>query len=321
MRKAVLSPLLIASVLATAQSTSLPKYKVVRGNPPEKAVPEMNAAAHQGYRFLLGAQLAIMHLDTAPPDTYRYLPAPETGYRNDLLNQLNLQGALGYGLLKETKILEKEPHPRNYEYAFINGFTKKAQDQSKDALLAQGFQLVGFFGNEPLYMREIGKTEPAQKLAPLRMVRASSKRNLLKNISKLAGENYRYRSNADPGANSVYGVTMELCSAEDGAPFEYRAFEVGEAAQLEQQLNALGQEGFRIVAESLRQPPYLAERLANHAQKFAYRVIGATDASTTENFVNVGDRDGFVPIAFAAHVALTVHLHLILEKAVPASAP
>ena len=107
---------------------------------------------------------------------------------------------------------------------------------------------------------------------------------------------------------------MELCDESCGGPFEYRRVEVKDSEQLQGDLNDAANQGFHLVPRSFVWPPELLEREPNHTPRFEYRVGNADEATATEQFVNTGDRDGFVPVAFAAHVGWAVHAFVILEK-------
>jgi hypothetical protein len=318
--RAVVGCVLLATSFIFAQNIGRPKYKVVKGWPPAKAVEPMNAAADQGYRVLFTGRLAVMRLDTAPPDTYRYQVIPDENRRANMLNALNQQGALGYAWLKDTPMLEKAPYPRNYEYEVVTGFTTKSRDRAYDAALEQGFQLMAERPSGLIMMREVGNVHPAEHQKPIRIADALRMGNLMKDITKLAAQGYRYRSHEASQKGGGKAVAMEACDSECGGPFEYRSFDVNDAAQLERDLNLLGTEGFRVVPQSLGWEPYLAERPAKHTQTFLYRVVEAQDESTAEKGLNAGDRDGFVPLNFAAHVGWNVHVFVVMEKVTAAAA-
>ncbi|MGB9407571.1 MAG: hypothetical protein WCA89_08540 [Terracidiphilus sp.] len=314
---------LISSNLLNAQSSPLPKYKVLKGHPPQEALAAVNEAADQGYRVLLSARLLVMRLDATPPDTYRYQPRPESSKfnLNSFQNALNQQGALGYAWRQDSWFLEKQPHPRNYEYRLLLDYPGKIRKQFLESFQADGFSPVGSTGGgQVVYIHEIGSPKPAAPLRPTRVVDALRKDNLMKDISALAAQGYRYHSHELSRIGGGTAVSMEECDASCGGPFEYRSFDVKDAALLEQDLNALGQEGFRVVPQSLDWPPNLVERPVKHAGSFVYRVADAPDAATTQQFLDACDRDGFVAIGFAAHVGWNVHILIVTEKAM-ASAP
>jgi hypothetical protein len=315
MRLKIISGLLLATSFLGAQDVSLPKYKVVKGYPPNEAAAPMNAAADQGYRLLFAARLAVMRLDAAPPDTYRYLPIPDAGGQASLLNALNQHGALGYGWREESDVLEKAPHPRNYEYKTLEGLAKKSRDRSYQSLLEQGFHVVAERGFGPVFMREVGETHSAEPPNPVRVVDAFRTSNMMKDIAELAARGYRYRGPEVSRKGGGKAVSMEKCDSACRGPLEYRAFDVNNSRQLEKDLNLLGRDGFHVVPRSLACSPNLAERPAKHEQSYSYRVIDVADEKATEQSLNAADRDGFVPLGFAAHVGWNVHVFVVLEKA------
>lgn len=322
MRRTIVACLiLLTAALAAAQSAPLLKYRVLPDLPPEKGVVLLNQAADQGYRLLFVGRMAVMRLDAAPPDTYRYLARPHEALSKTFLNQLNQQGALGYGWVHGTDFLEKAPHPRNYEYAMVEGISAKAREQSHNSLLAQGFVPVASFNAIPIFMHELGAPPPDIHERPFRTPNAVREKKLMEQITDLAARGYRYRRPAASIKGGGRSVSMEQCDASCGGPFEYRDVEVNQPDQLERDLNALGEQGFRLVKASLAWPPHLAERGANREQRFVYRVAEVPTAAAAEEFLNTGDRDGFDPVQFADHISWNVHIYLVLEKATASAAP
>ena len=298
---------------AMAPSEALPRYRVVKASPAMKATSAVNQAAEQGYRMLLISAQAIMRRDAEPPDTYRYMAVPASGLLSSFLNTLNQQGAFGYGWKAGTHWLEKEPHPHNYEYQIITGFKIKTREDSRSALLQQGFAPVGLFGNQIVFMRELGNTAAVASERSTRWLDMTSEKRTMNEINRGAREGYRLA----PGDISPKGfiqMRMDPCDAACGGPFEYRKIEVKESDQLERDLNTLAREGFRVVPESFGWHPYFMERGTDHKQHFAYRVGTADEETVTEQFLNEGDRDGFVPVTFATHVGWLMHSFIVLEK-------
>lgn len=292
----------------------LPRYRVVKSWPVKQAVPALNEAASQGYRVLLLGKLAIMRLDTEPPEIYRYMAIPNAGIFATLMNAVNQQGAFGYRWMANTDLMEKEPHPHNYEYETIEGFKADTREQSRRSLVERGFVSVGAFATRPIFMHELDSAPPAHPERQSKFVDMASEKKTFKDITKWAQQGYRYIG-PDYPANG-HGLRMEICDESCGGPFEYRRVEVKDVEQLQDDLNDAAQKGFHLVRRSFHWPPELLERGANHTPGFEYRVGSADDATATEQFVNAGDRDGFVPVAFAAHVGWTVHAIVILEKPV-----
>jgi hypothetical protein len=126
----------------SAQVAPAPKYKVVKGG----KIATVNALADEGYRLLVPGQVFIMRLDSTPPDTYRYLAMNLDGGPAQFLNRLNEQGARGYRWVPGGGLVEKEPHPKNYEYSFIApprpSFSGKIDPETISSLIGQGYRPV-----------------------------------------------------------------------------------------------------------------------------------------------------------------------------------
>ena len=136
--------LLLASLLS-AQGAPAPKYKVVKSGKIEQAVAAVNTLADQGYRLLVPGPLFIMRLESTPRDTYRYVAMNQQGGPVQLLNWVNEQGAHGYRLVPEAGVLEKEPHPKNYEYSIPAPPSRwgKTDPDAIPFLIRQGYRPIG----------------------------------------------------------------------------------------------------------------------------------------------------------------------------------
>jgi len=306
-------------VMSTAlwAQPALPKYKVVKGYPGAANIAAINAAADQGYRVAFAYQSTVLRLESIPPDTYRYLPLPQARAGASFLNTLNQQGALGYRWVDT--LLEKEPHPRNYEYRTAEGFTLNSRDASAEELVREGFEQIGESLGGVVYIRELGNSDIKTR-RPSRVLYERTGKNFMKKIGPLAREGYRYRSK-EPIRGGRRGLMMELCDSSCGGAVEYRSFDVKEAAQLEHDLNSLGAEGFRVLPNSLYNEPYLAERTAAARQSYSYRVISVSDDQAVEDALNAGDREGYDALGVAAHVGWTAHVFVILKKTIASTAP
>ena len=97
--------------------------------------------------------------------------------------------------------------------------------------------------------------------------------------------------------------------------------EVHDVEQAERDLNSIGKDGFHLLPDTLTLGPYLAERPADRKQSFAYRVMQADDVAALEKFLNDGDREGYAPIGYMAHIGWIVHVFAVLEKATAAATP
>ncbi|MGD0157068.1 MAG: hypothetical protein ABSB50_13290 [Terracidiphilus sp.] len=323
MKRTITSALLLLTFsILVAQNSPLPRYKVLNGYPRLEAITAINQAADQGYRILLTSRFVVMRLDATPPDTWRYMPSPQPTGTNAFLNALDQQGALGYGWLADTEFLEKQPHPRNYEYRLLEGVTVKSRAHSLESLEQDGFTRVGMTRRDVrlVYMHEIG-SPPPEHPRHTRELDALRAHNLMKNISELAAQGYRYRT-SEISYEGGRAVSMEECDASCGGPFEYRSFDVKNSEQLEHDLNALGKEGFRVLPKSLDWPPGLVERPLKHSGVFSYCVGDASSEASVQQFIDDCDRDGFAPINFAAHVGWIVGgFFIIAEKAEVSPAP
>lgn len=317
-RRGIFAGLLLMASLA-AREVPQPKYKVVT------SLESVNSAADQGYRLLFPG---VMRLEAMPPDTYRYM-AVTVGKRprpKEFLNYLNTQGALGYRFVYRLGVLEKAPHPRNYEYAFVNsgsGFwSLNPKLSTLPSLIAQGYRFVGVMHfdailgqgtSEGLLERELdakpGPTAAGWKIATPNTALA---RNVFKDLTEMAHQGYRY---VGPYyLQGQYAVWMEACD-ECGGPYEYHELktkELADLARVEQELNSQGGMGFRFVPDS----PYfmqLLERPAGQKQTFLYRVLTKAQpgGSELEQMMNAADAEGYAPVD---EVEVRDKFYVVVEK-------
>jgi hypothetical protein len=321
--------LLLASLLS-AQVAPAPKYKVVK----DGKIDAVNASADQGYRLLVPGRLLVMRLESTPPDTYRYLAMNPGDGRVQFVNRLNEQGARGYRWVPGGSVLEKEPHPKNYEYSFIvpPSWKDKTRAEAISSLMGQGYRLVDsvFFqgaigpgATETLFMRGVGakpKSIPTSEGGEVEIVRASRADNVLRQLNGLAKKGYRYLWPYDSGPVGALGDWMQKCEPECEQEFEYRFFGVHNMDQLAKELNEQGQGGFRVVPEGLRSTPHLLERAGGKNETYAYRVLHVKDPEPLEQALNAPEQEGYVPIGYVWHVGFTGEEFLLLEKASTASA-
>ena len=220
MRRAMVSCLILMSAAGlTAQDKSPEKYRVVEDVPWRVAVATINQAADRGYRVIIAGRSIIMRLEATPPDTYRYLALPvETG-TTSFLNALNQQGAYGYKWVADTQLLEKEPHPRNYEYRTIEGIKPKRIRETWNELLDQGFRAVGMATNHLILVREVGQAPspvPKRRIQPLRIERKAKFRE---KIAALAAQGYRYYPRETSLEGTFRSISMAECDSACGGPF------------------------------------------------------------------------------------------------------
>ena len=133
--------LLVSSLHA---QTRLPKYAVLKTEGGETYLTSVNQLSDEGYRLIVAGQFTILGLEATPPDTYRYLRLEVKGGPAQFTNWINEQGAHGYRWLARTELLEKSPHPRNYEYRLAqHGALGPAKSAALSSLLVEGYRPVG----------------------------------------------------------------------------------------------------------------------------------------------------------------------------------
>ena len=314
--------LLLASSLG-AQVAPLPKYKVVRDE-----IAAVNASADLGYRLLVPGRMFILRLEATPPDTYRYMAMDRNGGPVQFLNWVNEQGALGYRWVPGGEnILEKEPHPRNYEYASVvqSDWSGKTIPGTTFVLVRQGYrplESVFFPGRigggqaELFFEREVG-AKP--KSAPISEGKEIEIADAMKQADALAKEGYRYLAPSE--ARSGGRLLMQKCGPECEGPFQYRHFDVHSMGQLAKELNEQGKDGFRVVPKSLTSGPHLLERANEKTGKYAYHILSAKDPVVLEQALNAPEEEGYEPIGYVWRGGVwTVEAFLLLEKASTASA-
>jgi hypothetical protein len=316
-----------------AQLAPAPKYKVVKGG----KIAAVSSLAEQGYRLLVPGRLLIMRLDSTPPDTYRYAASNTEEGHVHFLNWLNEQGAQGYRWVPGAGLLEKEPHPKNYEYSFLPptkpSWTMKTNPETISSLIGQGYHpvdsvlfaaLIGPGGTETLFEREVGtkpKTIPTSEGWDVEIVRVGRAGTVLKQFNVLAKKGYRYLGPYDPGAPGGLGDWMQKCEPECEQGFEYRYFDVHDLGQLTKELNEQGKGGFRVVPEAFRSRSHLLERAGGENKTYLYHVVQVKDPEPLEQALNAPEQEGYVPIGFVWHIGWTGEEFLLLEKASTVSAP
>jgi hypothetical protein len=320
--------LLLASTL-NAQVAPAPKYRVVKPDNPEKTLAAVNALADQGYRVLVTGKMFILRQEAKPPDTYRYVATDAKGGPVEFLNWLNEQGAHGYRLAPWAGMLEKEPHPRNYEYAapsraYHRGKEKWAEISS---LVNQGYQPVGiawfslYIGapwQEMFFERELSAVPRARRIGEGREIEVADGMRagtVMKKVDELAKKNYRYLFPYPSERGGGIALMLQKCDRDCGGPFEYRYFDVHDMNQLVEELDKQGKEGFRVVPQALPLRPHVLER-AGTTETYAYHVVKVKEAAELEQVLNGTDQEGFVPIGYVWRVGWTAEAFLLLEEEV-----
>lgn len=322
------SLLLLVAVTLSAQSAP-PKYSVVKTENSDAFLTHLNQLADQGYRVLIVSKYTVLRLEATPPDTYRYLRIEAPSGPARFTNWINEQGAHGYRWIPNTALLEKAPHPHNYEYGRAHHGGAGGKDLS--AMVEQGFRPVqpivfsswGASTREVLFERDLDQPAPAAAPYPgtsVAIADAMRADNVMKHIDELARKGYRF---AGPHASAKGGgiaVMMEKCAEDCSERYQYRYFDAKKADQVEKDLNALAKDGFRVLPSSLHSRPHLLERDTHARQVFAYRVVGPADAANLEQLLNSADKEGFAPLDFVWHVGWSAEGFLLMEKEITASA-
>ena len=319
-------------VFSLHAQTKLSKYAVLKTEGGEAYLTSVNQLSDQGYRVLVGGKFTILHLEATPPDTYRYLRLEVKGGPAQFTNWINEQGAHGYRWLPRTALLEKAPHPRNYEYRFApHGALGPSKGRELSSLLEEGYQPVGIVPflhtiggatREMFFEHEVGQPAHASPLPPgseIQVADAMRVGNVMKDVDKLAKQGHRFLSCHDSNKGGGMAVMMEKCPDDCAGRYEYRYFDAKNAAQVERDLNALGKDGFRVVPDALQSRPHLLERDTREKRTFSYRTLDPPDAVALGPLLNTADEEGYVPLDFV-HVGWTAQGILVLEKETTASA-
>jgi hypothetical protein len=232
--------------------------------------------------------------------------------------------------------MEKEPHPRNYEYVnavryaklFPSQYSGAAKPPLLSSLIGQGYrpvesvqfwEIIEYGRTEFFFERELGaKPEPVHAGQGSEIEIADGRRagaaiipgaasRLLKQVNVLAKEGYRYF-----GPYVAFGALdamMQKCGQECEAPFEYRYFDVHNMGQLVKELNERGTDGFRVVPKALTSGPHFLERSGAKKETFAYHVLLAKDPVALEQALNAPENKGYEPIGYEERKGF-----LVLEK-------
>ena len=320
-------------VFSLHAQTQLPKYAVLKTEGGETYLTRVNQFSDEGYRLIVAGKFTILGLEATPPDTYRYLRLEVKGGPAQFTNWINEQGAHGYRWFARTELLEKAPHPRNYEYRFApHGALGPAKSADLSSLLEEGYRPVGIVSfshaigaatEEMFFEREVGQLASASHLGPgsdIQVADAMRAGNVMKRVDELANQGYRFLSLHNSNTGGGIAVMMEKCRDDCAARYQYRYFDAKDAPQIERDLNALSKDGFRVLPDALRSRPHLLERDTREPRKFSYRALDPKDAAELGHALNAADPEGYVPLGFVWHVGWTAEGFLILEKKTTASA-
>lgn len=308
---------LIASLHA---QNNLPQYSVLRAEKGESFLAKVNQLADQGYRMLTAGKYAVLHLEATPPDTYRYAGFEVHGGPVQVTNWLNEQGAHGYRWVPNIGLLEKSPHPRNYEYrASPRGLGPSKTGNLSAGFLEEGYHPVAPGTEETFFEREVGQSRTSSPpVGAIAVSNAMHVHNVMKRTNELARQGYRFLAPLPSGTCCRSAVMMQKCSDDCAGRYEYRSFDAKNAAQLEHDLNALGSDGFRLLPSMLHRPPHLLERNTREKHSYSYRAIDPPDDASLQRALIAADQENYKPIGFVWHVGWNAQGFLLLEKEITA---
>jgi len=315
--------LVLLSVSLCAQVTAPQKYKVAAPAHENELLPQLNGLAEQGYRLVAFGPPAILKLEPAASGHYQYDLVAHQRDPDKFLKALNERGEQGYRWIPSSPLTEKSPQPTKYRYLKApHGPFGPAKAGAISSAEAEGFRPVSVVYFEQiisqqfeLVMEQQAQSTKSASPAPLEIVDAMREEAVMKHVDELAKQGYRFVSPSVSSKGGGLGLIMEKCAPGCGGAYEYRYFDAKNPAQAEQELNALGKDGFRIVPAALRMKPHLLERDPNSKQAFSYRVLEAKDPAGLEKAVNEADQEGYEPVGYVGHIhMLVLDFYLVLEK-------
>jgi hypothetical protein len=325
MKRKLVWTLSLLTASLCAQVAAPPKYKVAAPAHENEIVPLLNGLAEQGYRLVAIGPAAILKLEPPASGHYQYDLVTHQRDPDKFFKALNELGEQGYRWVPFSPLTEKSMQATKYRYLKAPhgqwGYGAKAPAISSAG--AQGFRPVNvvyfeqiFKGQFELVLEQEAQSTKNTPLGPLEIVAAMREENVMKHVDELAKQGYRFVSPHMPNTGGgAVGLIMEKCAPSCGGPYEYHYFDAKNPAQAEQDLNALGKDGFRVVPSALRTKPHLLERDPNRKQTFSYRVLEAKDVAGLENAVNDADREGYEPLGYVGHIHMLVpDFYLVLEK-------
>jgi hypothetical protein len=331
--KLLLRSLFLFAATLHAQ-TALPKYAVVKTENGEAFLASLNQLADQGYRVLAISKYAVLRLEAAPPNTYRYRRIEVKGGPAQFTNWINDQGAHGYRWLAHTGLLEKAPHPHNYEYRVApRRGLGPARNRDLSLLVEQGYRQIdpisfshslGAPTHEVFFERDLDAPTPPPVAYPGTMIAVADAMradNVMKQVDGLSRKGYRVVGPHDSDKGGGIALMLEKCRDDCSGRYEYRYFDAKNAAQVENDLNTLGKDGFRVLPAALIWRPHVLERDTRAKQAFTYRALDPTDADNLAQLLNAAGNEGFAPLEFVWHAGFaSAQGFLIIEKETTASA-
>jgi hypothetical protein len=321
-------------LLASLHSqTALAKYSVLKTENGDAYLATLNQLAYQGYRVVAVSKYSVLRLDAAPPDTYRYLRLEVKGGPVQLTNWINEQGAHGYRWLPRTNLLEKAPHPRNYEYRNSpHGALGPSKNHDLFSVIIEGYypagivafsHAIGASTFEEYFERELGQRDSSsQKPGFIQVADAMRADAVLKHVNEFAQQGYRFLAPHESNKGGGIAVMVQRCPEECAGRYDYRYFDAKDGAQVEHDLNAFGNEGFRVAPAALTSRPHLLERDTREKHSYSYRILNPADAASLQTGLNSADQEGYTPVGFVWHSGVwTAEGFLVLEKETTAAQP
>ena len=323
MRKKLILTLSLLTASLCAQVTAPPKYKVAVAAHENEIVPLLNGLAEKGYRLAAIGPAAILKLEPPTSGHYQYDLVAHQRDPDKFFNALNELGEQGYRWVPFSPLTEKSPQATKYRYIKApHGWSGPAKTPAISSAEAEGFRPVDvvYFemiisGKFDLVMEQEAPSARNASLGPLQIVEAMREESVMQHVGELAKQGYRFVSPSVSSKGGGLALIMEKCAPGCGGPYEYRYFDAKNPAQVEQDLNALGKDGFRVVPSAMRTKPHLLERDPNSKQAFSYRVLEAKDVAGLEKAVNDADREGYEPVGYVGHIHMLVpDFYLVLEN-------
>jgi hypothetical protein len=309
-----------AAALRQAQQTDTPQYLLLEDTNFGRMQDKVNGLASSGYRIRsVNGSYVLLEKAADPPETYRYIwISSEYEYSPaKMQNSVNEAGAKGYRLLTAGSwIMEKPPHPHNYQYLIWTGLVRS---KKLTALLtpAAGCSLFDFSGRSSVTAIAECPGELAARPrwpdlnAP---VGPDAHRYVIVNLEeddlrKFAGRGYRVRSvQRWPRP----GVLME--SSSPSGNLDYRVFNVKGREETENRLNKQGAEHFQVFPASLNSGRQIMERAAGSRRLWAYRVLEVKDEASANEEIGRASTERYYPIGVVYHAGWTLTKLLILEQ-------
>ena len=315
--------LLLIMIAPLQAQTDATKYLVIKTEDGDAYFASLNRFADQGYRILTTSKYTLLRRDATPPDTYRYLRLEVKGGPTEFTNWINEQGARGYRWIPRTSLLEKAPHPRNYEYRNSpHGALGPSKGRDLSSVVAEGYQPVGIVvfshalgavTKEVYFEREVGK-RGASSGSTIEVSDAMRAGNVLKHVNELGKQGYRFLAPHDSNKGGGIAVMMQKCSDDCAGRYEYLYFDAKDVVQVQKDLNTLGTKGFRVAPASLDSRPHLLERDTRERRTYSYRAIDSPDATSLQRALIAADQEEYTPIGFVWHSGWTAQGFLLLEK-------